>query len=160
MLKKFIVHFLGIFFIFFSRNCFPVVWTPADLWYLSWFPRYRHPDFLWRMDGGIAYSSSRISAFQKDKYVRIQNMKYVRIWNGRKNLCGGEICPFVSLSSCLYIGFHASIFHFDNTQEVKRNIWHKNKTWLFLTCATETPNIYWLSWNHWWHFFGKMLILL
>ena len=44
-------------FWFFQNNCgffpriFPVILTPADLWYLCWFPRYHHPDFFvteWR----------------------------------------------------------------------------------------------------------------
>ena len=62
--------------------------------------------------------------FLKDKYVcisnvrtskgQISNIKYVRISKGEKNLCSGEISPVVSLSSCLYIRFHPSIFHFDN----------------------------------------------
>ena len=50
------------------RICFPAVLPPADLWYLSWFPRYRHPDFLWRCRG-IAYSSSWI-------YIGCPNAKY------------------------------------------------------------------------------------
>ena len=72
--------------------------------------------------------------FQKDKYVRIWNMKYVRISKGEKHLCCGEICPFVSLSSCLYIRFHASILHFDNLQEFFPSIWHQNIIFILNLC--------------------------
>ena len=55
----------GMFWYYSERICFQIfqnfwllVLTPADLWYLSWLPRYRHPDFLWRWrsGGGFAYS--------------------------------------------------------------------------------------------------------
>ena len=49
------------------------------------------------------------------------HFKRTNIIKGDKNLCCGEICPFVSLSSCLYIGFHASIFF----KNLFPNIWHQ-----------------------------------
>ena len=39
-----------------------------------------------------------MSAFQKEKYVRISKEKYVRISKGERNLCG-EICPHLFLSA-------------------------------------------------------------
>ena len=41
-----LVEILQTFFVLIFKKNFPVILTPVGLWYLSWFPRYCHPDFF------------------------------------------------------------------------------------------------------------------